>query len=380
VKSVNIKYLPGIDHLRAFAAILIILYHGSQLFSYQELYGRLFAPDHWASTHNPIVAIIVEGHTAVGLFMVLSGFIFTYGALGSQIDYKSFIKNRLLRIYPLFIFLIVLGIYIYPKNFSFTGLAQTLFCLANLQGSLILGPLSAMFWAVAVEFQFYLIFPFLMNFMEKRGVKILINLIVIAILFRGIAVALGADILNITYWSIVGRIDQFIIGILAAKLFTQVKPFVLKILFLPSIVLVGFMLLGFNKLGGQPVVAYWKIIWHTVEGLVWGLFALSYISVFHSANNLFSKVITKIGEMSFSLYLLHFTVLYILVDKGLYFSFGHGPFVNALLNTITLVLPITLVISVLTYNTIEKSFLGLRVRYLKPVEGDMPTHIKVAAK
>ena len=98
MKSPNIKYLPAVDHLRGFAAALIVFYHGLHLISYEMKFNAPFSFSPWPETNNPFLAVLIEGHTAVALFMVLSGFIFAYGALGREIAYLPFIRNRFLRI------------------------------------------------------------------------------------------------------------------------------------------------------------------------------------------------------------------------------------------------------------------------------------------
>lgn len=359
--------MPALDHIRAYAAILIILYHTLNNISYQILYNKPFDFDHWIYTNNPLHAFIIEGHTAVALFMVLSGFIFTYGAYGKEINYIGFAKNRVLRIYPLFIFLIFVGICIYPQNFSFTALTQTLFGFANIQGSLNLGAFSAMFWAISVEFQFYLIFPFLFMLM-KSDYKKLFYLLGLAIIFRITGTLLDANIREISYWTILGRIDQFILGMIAAKWFREMnekKEKVFKIAFLPNLILIFLVIFLFNKLGGWVAVENWKVIWPTIEGLIWAIFIVSYTVSFNNYSNPLSKILAKIGELSFSMYLIHFVVIQIIVNKGFFFVLDISPFKNAFLNSVFIVLPITILISLLTYNLIEKPFLKLRVKYLK---------------
>jgi uncharacterized membrane protein len=68
--SKNRGYIAEIDQLRAMAAMLVLPYHGFQLFN----------PNVGITTASPILAIIVEGHSGVGLFIVLSGFILTLGS------------------------------------------------------------------------------------------------------------------------------------------------------------------------------------------------------------------------------------------------------------------------------------------------------------
>lgn len=365
MKSKNIPYLPSLDHLRAFAAILIIFYHGFHVITRKQ-----FEFGDWIYSNNPLKTFLIEGHTAVALFMVLSGFIFTYGAIGHNIKYFSFIKNRLLRIYPLFILLIVVGIYTYPNNFTLTAFLQTIFGFSNLPGSLSLGPLSAMFWTISVEFQFYLLFPFIFKFLEKYNIKKLFCIIFVAILFRTVSYLLNSNIRDVSYWSILGRIDQFLVGMIIAKLFHSIKGNLsyqkyLKILLVPSVIILFISLFLFNKLGGWPVSYFWKILWPTFEAIIWSFFILCYISTFISPTNIFSKLLSKIGEMSFSLYLIHMIVIQIICDKNWVISFSSNPFKNSIINVLLIILPITISISFITYNAIEKPFLELRTKYLE---------------
>ena len=54
------------------------------------------------SRRNPVISIIEEGYSGVALFIVLSGFILSLGAIGKVIDYRKFLTARVLRIYPMF--------------------------------------------------------------------------------------------------------------------------------------------------------------------------------------------------------------------------------------------------------------------------------------
>ena len=213
MRSPNIKYLPAVDHLRGMAALLIVFYHGMLLISQQQLFGRRIEAI-WPKTTNPIWAIAYEGHTAVSLFMVLSGFIFAFGSRHSEIEWSGFIKNRILRIVPLSLTIAVVGLYAFPAAFTLSGMLQHAALMSNLPGATAMGPFSQMFWTIAVEFQFYLICPFLILFIRNRGIRYGAALIGVAMLFRLAAVLNGANARDLSYWTIVGRIDQFVLGIL----------------------------------------------------------------------------------------------------------------------------------------------------------------------
>jgi len=151
MKSPNIKYLPALDHIRGYAALLVLLYHSLHLYAYDQRFHRPFESDAWMATSNPLYAVLFEGHTAVALFMVLSGFLFEYGASGQRVQYLPFLRNRLLRIYPLYLALCILGLCFYPDRFSASKLVRTLLFQANIGGALDLGSFTTMFWAISVD-------------------------------------------------------------------------------------------------------------------------------------------------------------------------------------------------------------------------------------
>ena len=108
MESSNRNYLPAVDHLRAFAALLIIFYHCYHLFYPRMVLHRAWEITDWVHTRSFLLASVIEGHTAVALFLVISGFILTYGSLGRSISYRGFFWNRFLRLFPLFFFFMII--------------------------------------------------------------------------------------------------------------------------------------------------------------------------------------------------------------------------------------------------------------------------------
>ena len=365
MRSSNIKYLPEIDHLRAFAALLIIIYHGLHLYTWEFRFQTAFEFTQWATVTNPLQAFLLEGHTAVAFFMVLSGFIFTLGCYQQKISYTGFIRNRFLRTYPLFLFMLVLGIGIYPDNFDWRGLFQSVFFLANYPGALSLGSFSAMFWAIAIEWQFYLLFPLLIWVLNRFGATILVSIIAIMIAIRMFNIYPGDNLHFTAYMTIWGRIDQFLIGILLGAYYqTSFKAGRLLDwgFGLAVVILIASMSI-YNQLGGWPVQADWKFIWPTWEGLIWAFIILTYCSFSRHVPQLISRVLVAIGTISYSLYLIHFLVINELITRQLLVQISNAPMWNALANTFLVALPITLLVSAITYRWIEKPFLLARGKY-----------------
>lgn len=365
MRSPNIRYFPAVDHLRAYAALLIVFYHGLHLFSYQARFHQDFGIDHWLQPSNPLLAALAEGHTAVALFMVLSGFILTYGALDGGVSAWGFIRNRLLRTYPLFLLLVFAGIATFPDRFGWAGFLQTIGGLGNLPGALVTPPFSSMLWTIAIEWQFYLLFPLLVPVLRSGWTRQVLGLVAVLLLFRTVAVLAGGNARDIGYMTIVGRLDQFLIGMWAAWAFRN----------WPLSRRSGAMLAGgalaaaigalawFNAAGGWPAAPAWKVAWPTLEGLLWAAFVIGYVDAANAASGRWSRVVAGIGAISYSIYLVHFIVIWMLVRHDLSFAFTGHFAIDALLETGVIALPLTLAIASLSYRFVELPFLRLRGRY-----------------
>ncbi len=367
--SKNIRYIPAVDHLRAYAALLVLLYHSISLLAPLQ-------PNNWPKTSNPLTAFIYEGHTGVALFLVLSGFIFTYGSAGREIEYGKFLLNRILRIYPLMIALMFVGVSFYASQLNSTQVLETLLPVQNLRGAYAttyLGSYNVLFWAITVEFQFYLIFPFLHRQLLRRGVPGLLPLLVFLLLARWSTLLIADSAIfgnprDLSYWTLLGRLDQFLIGMIAAAVARRLTlaSRLLRLALPLGLVGLGVALYLFNQLGGWPVESGWKILWPTCEAALWALVVLGYLALLHGRNGWISKAIAGVGTISYSMYLMHLIVLDIFVHHGLVIHAPRPPFLAALFTGLFYVFPAVVLVSTLTYHAIEKPFLDLRRRYLDP--------------
>ena len=72
-------------------------------------------------------------------------------------------------------------------------------------------------WTAAVEFQFYLVAPFVFMFVGRNGLKYLLGTALLFWLLRMIVLLPHGDepleLYKISYFTIVGRINQFLAGI-----------------------------------------------------------------------------------------------------------------------------------------------------------------------
>jgi len=370
MRSPNIRYMPAVDHLRAFAAVLIVVYHGLHVFAYHLRFHAPFGIDHWLRPSDPLLAALAEGHTAVALFMVLSGFILTFGALDAPLEWRGFVRNRLLRTYPLFLLLVFAGATV-AQPFSLAAFLQTIGGLANLPGAMVAPPFTSMLWTIAIEWQFYVIFPLLLAVMKNGWTRILVGMLAMLLLMRVFAVLAGGNARDIGYMTILGRLDQFLIGMWAAWAFRRwpLSRGRGALLAAGALVLVVLALWAFNAAGGWPSAAPWKLAWPALEGMLWAAFLIGYVAAANAAEGAWSRVLARIGEVSYSVYLIHFIVIWTMVEYALPVAFSGRPVPDALLNTLSFALPVTLAVSTLTYRYVELPFLRLRGRYHRDAAG-----------
>ncbi len=361
--SKNRRYIAEVDQLRAMAAMLVLFYHGLQLIGV----GLDFNPSKdWIYSINPALTLVVEGHSGVGLFIVLSGFILSLGVIGNSLSYGRFLIARILRIYPMLVVCLIIAISAGSSNLINVLTTALPFNGAAVTGS-IHGPLSAMFWAVAVEFQCYLIFPFLILFSNQRGSRFLFQVIAVALCLRLLAtLAEAANPRDISYWTIAGRIDQFSLGIIAGRLYVSRRlENINPLWFLPAALAAIVMQWLFNQAGGFPLVSGWKIAWPDAEGTVWVFFIVTYLSTGQLLPKWISRGFSKLGEISYSFYLIHFAVIIAVIKTSLALGFTGNGYLYAIATTLFVVFPVTTAIALLTYRTIELPFLLLRPKYVE---------------
>jgi len=364
VRSENRGYIPEIDHLRAFAAILILVYHGRQLIGSPLAFSKPFDGDTpWPQTLNPFAALIIEGHSAVSLFIALSGFILTYGMLDKQLSLGNFLLARILRIYPMLLLCLAAAVS--------TGIIDQMQILNSLLPisplAIVPSPFTAMFWAVKIELQCYLLFPALLWLMKNKGATALVSVLFLVIALRCLSIlSTGASPRDLSYWTLLGRIDQFVIGMLAAQYLRQVGLYRLPpIGFVAGISLALGMLVIFNQVGGWRIESFWRVFYPTLEATVWMVFAATYLSFGKQAPAIISTCLVSLGTISYSMYLMHFAVINAVVRNHFWMTISGRPSIDAVISSLLVVLPITLFMAFLTYRLVEKPFMDLRPRYTR---------------
>jgi peptidoglycan/LPS O-acetylase OafA/YrhL len=357
MKSLNIPYNPRIDQLRWLAAAVVFFYHFNLEVRMQG--GAGLQGGWWG--------IITEGHTGVGLFFTLSGFLFMQIALHQgTIVYRDFVRNRFLRIFPLFFTIFLLATSIGRDTFQpqdILYLLTTNLGLAPTSGTVVTGAA----WTISLEFMFYLIFPFLARFTMERGARYLFGLLGLMLFFKLAAYHVNAKPALMYFSTWVGRFDQFLIGMLAALLYREQRALLHRwaplLAPLSAGLVVASSALQASVAPFQPASTsqFW-IVWSMLEAGAWSALILAWVSFDKPLPAWLDRALCHGGKISFSFYLLHMGVLHLLAQR-----FGLPAFSgSALLDTAVALMVaygLTWAIATLSFNLIENPFLNMRRNY-----------------
>ncbi len=383
----NIAYLERLDHLRFLAAVMIIFHHAipawivaiHHTFDYAVIYSL---GDTFGKVASVCNGLVFEGHSAVALFMTLSGFLFARISDGKEIQYRGFLLNRVLRIYPLFMCAIFLSMYLIPKDNGVVALLTSMACLQNTPGAVTHPLLTAHLWSIGVEFQFYLLFPLLLIFYRKQGFRFLALLLGLSILIKATIYGSTHQVRELAYNSLFGRMDQFLIGMMLGFQFPRLQKYLKHpLLLVTAAVAVVSGLFYFHLKGGffhSESKAIW-IIWPTLEALLWGGLIATYCSSSIRIPSAISRALAFLGTLSFSLYVNHYYLANV-IPKWLTpwleaEAAGHGVFKrlarliirldfwSCLILTAVVIVPAVIVLSIFTFYVIEKPFMDRRVKY-----------------
>lgn len=389
VRSLNISYDEKLDHLRFLAALLIILFH-----SFPPLYSVMRQiPCDWHDIMKNLGdvsgawlvprAFIAEGHTAVGFFLTISGFLFARITANSDINAPKFYLNRLLRIYPLYLCFILLALFLTPGANPLQSICLSVLALQNLPQATYNSLLTPHLWSVAVEFQIYLLFPVILAEYRSKGLRTLFMFIAAAIGLKALVYLITGEVQTLAYNTVFGRIDQFLIGAIFGYTFAKYRHKIQHPLFcLLALTLTAAAITTFHTHGGILFTTRKSIwmFWPALESAVWGAFIVAYCASSFHLPKIIARPLSFLGGISYSLYVTHFAIYSIVVHRvcGPLFNlnrdvfipiFGNGQqenFVVSVLAACLSVLPATILASCVTYFAIEKPFMNRRVKYTVP--------------
>ena len=355
MRSSSGQYFVGLDHVRALAAFMVFSWHFIHV-SGGQYAGPLLPP----------LSLLTEGHTGVALFMSLSGYLFAKLLAGKNILYKAFLWNRFIRLVPLLALVLLLaGVAVAWRGGDLGRFWQAI-VVGMVRPTLPNGG-----WSITAEFHFYLLLPLLL-FLTRRWRPALLLVLLASIGLKAYVYQQMGQVQSLSYWTIIGRIDQFILGILAF----QYRGLVKNRFWLVALIGVGFIaayswfdgLGGFYKNPTYPSPDPLWIFWPAVEGLAYGTLIAWYDNAFdHRAGvgqSRLSRFVAMIGTYSYSIYLLHFFVVFRLaraIDNHLVDLSNLYVALAFAVPSFLLMIPL----AHLSFRYVEKPFLRFRKPYMK---------------
>lgn len=297
------KRFHELDAMRGLAAIVVVLHHFRLMF-YRNAFSKGIP---WIFLH-PFVA----GHEAVMFFFLLSGFVLAVPRTrGKNQAYSVFIGRRLLRIYGPYIVALVLSVA--GCAMLFNPLATSGWnCPVRLGpviqhvlfiGSYDYGQYNTALWSLVYEMRISIVFPAMYFVAAKLGTKLTL-LLMLVLTVIGVQVD-SQTVVTIEYAGV------FLVGILLAQNIGAISVFYKRLGTVQrSLLLMAFLLL-YNesyRLQSTP-------LWHLgVLPIVLGACGLM-VSGMNStmiSRALNSSAPAFLGRISYSLYLVHGTVLFAL--------------------------------------------------------------------
>lgn len=331
------EYRTDIQGLRALAVLFVFIFHISSTF-------------------------LPGGFIGVDIFFVISGYLVSSIILNKLENKKfsliAFYESRLKRIVPAYFFLLLVvsivaaflfistDIYAFRKLFFWSLIFNSNNYFATLDtyfgAKSIENPLLHT-WTLAVEMQFYLILPLLLLvFKRKRTLNIILSIVILAFLsYSTYSISVGNK--SLMYFSLLSRIPEFLLGVVAASSTIRSNNFIKKNSFFLSSVGLGMLVVCafvYNEHTAFPGLAALVPCLGTL---------LILISSNNSINNFFSnKVLVYLGEISYSIYLWHWPIMAFIR----YMNDSPELTLYEMLWTIVL----SAVLSLVSYYLIERSF------------------------
>jgi peptidoglycan/LPS O-acetylase OafA/YrhL len=359
--SLKRPHYPVLDGLRGVAVLLVVIYH------YFDFTNYFFF-----------------GWLGVDLFFVLSGFLITdilITTVGQPGFLRNFFTRRVLRIFPLYYLTLLLVLFILPlfknvhENIGYYQenqvwlwfyLQNWLYTFKPQYGSKIL----LHTWSLAVEEQFYLIWPLVVLLVRKTKMLLAISGGILLLVGVTRFVLWNLHLENFPYASLFlfTRIDGLCVGCMLALIMQIDSQFLKRNMAWIIIVLAifNFLFYFFNQLY-SPGSPFYAFVGYTTFAVLFGFLVFEGVQgnsqlINLAFNNSFLKFF---GKISYGLYIYHWPAYVLLFP--LFRNFYGGrlsiPDLPAKIAGACSVILICIIISELSFRYFESYFLRLKNKF-----------------
>jgi len=351
-------YLPGLNGLRAIAALSVVISHTDFLPGITDFgLDRIFS------------FAISMGAFGVTLFFVISGFLITYLLIQEvdkqqDVSIKKFYIRRILRIWPLYyLFLIVsFGVYLLfgrAQEMTGNGMWFYVFFSANIPFIFNSGQIFILlhYWSIGVEEQFYLFWPWIVHFVRKKLLTTA-GLIFLSLFFIKLVLwamfgpnFYGYRILNVT------RFDCMMVGAIGAILYFNKNNLFMSLF--GSKIMQAFSWILFILVSTEVIHIPFPIAQEVISVAVLSII-IGQVTVKKRIINLENKLCDFVGKISYGIYVIHPLIL--LLFSKLYYPLNIPSGIKYVLVFGTS-LTVTISVAWLSYTYFEKPFLKLKSKF-----------------
>jgi peptidoglycan/LPS O-acetylase OafA/YrhL len=365
--SHNSLYFPNLNGVRFIAAFWVIVHHIEQ---FKEKFG--FA------NHIFYTRFIRQlGPLGVFLFFVLSGFLITTLLLVEKqktntVDIKKFYVRRILRIWPLYYLIVILGLFVLPQieflnipdetPLIGVDLTQKIVLYALILPNIVTGvfkhiPFVSQNWSIGVEEQFYYFWPWVIR--QSKTTKLLSVMVFFLVFFYLLRSITVLYMLENGLWIYLKefikslRLTCMILGAIGAyfthfQLNSKIVQFIFKPVFQGFLYVLLSLMLYFEF--------YQKGLSPEIYSLVFTLILMNLAKNPKTILSLENPVLDYLGKISYGLYMYHTIAVVISVKIAMNLNQS-----NWISYPLTLIL--TIIMAGLSYQYFEKPFLRLKDKF-----------------
>ena len=366
-------YFSGLNGLRFFAALAVVITH------IELIKGQMYFTNLW-DTNKLIFEL---GGLGVVFFFVLSGFLITYllleeKSVSGRVSVKKFYVRRILRIWPLYYLIIVIGFFVLPHlpfidipfltrhldSGFWNNFLLYILLLPNLAFAFFGAvPHIGQTWSIGVEEQFYILWPWLVKYSKN----VLRTLVVFMILFIGMKVIVlflirsfpGNEALAVVKpFLAMTKMESMAVGGIGAYLLFH-KMYIQKLY--NNFILIGAIAFCVMLVYFTPAIIQDGI--HLVYSTLFLIIIINVSSNPNSFLKLENRFLKTLGNISYGIYMYHMMVIAVVIGtlKKMEFKVDNSILSQLIVYSTCIVL--TVFLSWISYNFFEKIFLKLKIRH-----------------
>lgn len=263
--------------------------------------------------------IVRRGYMLVDLTLLLTGFLL-YRPLvrsgGRIADIRGFYYRRLCRILPCYLLAVLVAAMFALARGRTVGsaplwrdlLTHLTFTHTFSMDTYYWTSLNAALWTIAVEMQFYLIFPLLARTFGKRPVLTFVSLTAAALVSRALAATCAKE-LSLWVNQLPCMLDLYALGMLAAHLLEKRAAAPRRWIFFPLslLALFGiFAVLWHQSAAGDPDIKIAQLLWRLPLGLCGAAFLYFAGRAPESLDRVFgNRLVRLLSAVSYNFYIWH---------------------------------------------------------------------------